>query len=147
MTSGVVMDTKREAERVGLPFGHAVDPIGRPVERGFSLFPWARDRGRGFEYLWQFLKAAFADGVDTGSDAGLRRVVEATGLSWAEARPLLDGEGWRKELEENRLALVDAGLWGVPSFRVLGGGDPPYATWGQDRLFRVEQEIRRRADS
>jgi hypothetical protein len=32
----------------------------------------------------------------------------------------------------------------VPSFRVRGGGAPDYATWGQDRLWRVEEEIRAR---
>jgi hypothetical protein len=33
----------------------------------------------------------------------------------------------------------------VPSFRLLGrSGEPDYSTWGQDRLWRVEQEIRRR---
>jgi 2-hydroxychromene-2-carboxylate isomerase len=33
------------------------------------------------------------------------------------------------------------GLWGVPSFCVRGCAAEPYATWGQDRLWRVEQEI------
>jgi 2-hydroxychromene-2-carboxylate isomerase len=40
------------------------------------------------------------------------------------------------------------GLWGVPSFRLLGRpGEPDYSTWGQDRLWRVEQEIRRRLEA
>jgi 2-hydroxychromene-2-carboxylate isomerase len=143
----IVLDTKREAQRAGLPFGRVCDPVGRPVERAFSLYRWARERGRAAELLVSFLRAAFAEGVDTGSDAGLRRVVERAGLPWEEARPRLDrDDGWRAELEANRAELFGLGLWGVPSFRLRGRpGEPDFATWGQDRLWRVEAEIRARA--
>ena len=141
----ITLDTKREAEVAGVAFGRLCDPVGRPVERCFSLYPWARERGRAPELLRSFTRAAFAEGVDTGSDAGLRHVVERAGLSWTEALPNLDRDGWREELEANRKQLFALGLWGVPSFRLLGRpGEPDYATWGQDRLWRVEQEIRRR---
>ena len=141
----ITLDTKREAEDAGVAFGRVCDPVGRPVERCFSLWPWAKERGLGPELLRSFTRAAFAEGVDTGSDAGLRLVVERAGLAWQEARSHLDREGWRDELEANRKQLFALGLWGVPSFRVLGhGGEPDYATWGQDRLWRIEQEIRRR---
>jgi 2-hydroxychromene-2-carboxylate isomerase len=141
----ITLDTKREAEDAGVAFGRVCDPVGRPVERCFSLYPWARQRGRAFELLRSFTQAAFAEGVDTGSDAGLRLVVERAGLDWREAQSHLDREGWREELEANRKQLFALGLWGVPSFRLLGRrGEPDYSTWGQDRLWRVEQELRRR---
>ncbi len=141
----IMFDTKREAEDAGVAFGRLCDPVGRPVERCFSLYLWARERGRAAELLRSFTQAAFAEGVDTGSDAGLRHVVERAGLAWDEAQAHLDREGWRDELEANREQLFALGLWGVPSFRLLGRpGEPDYATWGQDRLWRVEQEIRRR---
>jgi len=115
------------------------------VERAFSLFPWAREQGRGGEFLAAFTGAAFAEGVDAGSDAGLRVVVERAGLRWEEARPHLDRPGWSDELEANRRLLFELGLWGVPSFRLLGeDGEPDFCTWGQDRIWRVEQEIHRR---
>jgi 2-hydroxychromene-2-carboxylate isomerase len=142
----ITLDTKREAEDAGVEFGRVCDPVGRPVERCFSLYPFACRNGRGAELLAEFLRASFAEGVDTGSDAGLRLVVERAGLDWNEVAPHLDGEGWRDELDGNRAQLLALGLWGVPSFRLLGSpGEPDYATWGQDRLWRVEQEIRRRA--
>jgi 2-hydroxychromene-2-carboxylate isomerase len=98
--------------------------------------------GRAAELLLSFARAAFAEGVDTGSDAGLRLVVERAGLSWSDALAHLDGESWRPELEENRQALLALGLWGVPSFCLRGAdGAALYSTWGQDRLWRVEQEI------
>jgi 2-hydroxychromene-2-carboxylate isomerase len=144
----ITLDTKREAEDAGVRFGRMCDPVGRPVERCFSLYPWARERGREAELLRSFTQAAFAEGVDTGCDAGLRLVVERAGLSWSEAQGHLDREGWRDELEANRKQLFALGLWGVPSFRLLGrAGEPDYATWGQDRLWRIEQEIRRRLGS
>lgn len=143
----IVLDTKREAEDVGEVFGFVCDPVGRPVERAFSLYPWARERGRAAELLHSFMRAAFAEGIDLATDDGLRRVVERAGLSWGEARSRLDREGWREELEENRRALLASGLWGVPSFRLLGeDGEPWFSTWGQDRIWRVEEEIRRRLD-
>ena len=144
----IALDAKREAEQDGVAFGRACDPVGRPVERCFSLFAWARERGRATELLLEFMRAAWAQGVDTGSDAGLRLAVERAGLPWRDAQAHLDRDaGWRSELEANRAALLGLGLWGVPSFRVRGGGVADYATWGQDRLWRVEEEIRARLAS
>jgi 2-hydroxychromene-2-carboxylate isomerase len=141
----ITLDTKREADDAGVPFGRICDPVGRPVERGFSLWPFARAQGREGDYLHAFARAAFAEGVDTGTDAGLRMVVERAGLVWSEARPHLDQEGWRDELEANRKQLFELGLWGVPCFRIVGrGGAPDFCTWGQDRLWLVETELRRR---
>jgi 2-hydroxychromene-2-carboxylate isomerase len=38
--------------------------------------------------------------------------------------------------------MLALGLWGVPSFRLVGRpGEPDFCTWGQDRLWRVESEI------
>jgi len=137
----IVRDTKREADRMGVAFGWMCDPVGEPVERGFALYRWARDLGRAGEYLHAFTRAAFAEGIDIGSDEGLRHVVESAGLSWEEAQAHRNDREWRDELEANRVELFDLGLWGVPSFRVSGGGAPPFATWGQDRMWLVERAI------
>jgi len=142
----IVLDTKREAEDAGVAFGRICDPVGRPVERCFSLYGWSRERGRAAELLLAFTRAAFAEGVDTGTDAGLRHVVEAAGLPWEEAEARLDrDDGWRGELEQNREAMFALGLWGVPSFCLRdAAGTALFSTWGQDRIWRVEQTIRRR---
>ena len=145
----IMLDTLREAEHIGAPFGNMYDPIGRAVERGFALWPFARNKGRGAEFISAFLKAAFVDGLPTGTDEGLRHVAEAAGLSFEEARPSLEDEGWREELENNRRMMYDElGLWGVPSYRLRGPGDEPdLCVWGQDRLWLVAAEIRRRLGS
>ena len=142
----ILLDAKREAESAGITFGRVCDPVGRPVERCFSLWRWSRERGREAELLLSFSRAVFAEGVDAATDAGMRRVAEAAGLPWSEARERLDrDDGWRDALEGNRQALLAMGLWGVPSFRILGrSGESDFCTWGQDRLWRVETEIRSR---
>ncbi len=142
----IMTDTLREAKHIGAPFGNMHDPIGSPVLRGFSLWPYARDQGRGAQYLSSFLSAAFAEGRSTGTDEGLRFVVERAGLDWQEAAPFLDREEWRDELEANRQTMYEElGAWGVPSYRLSGSdGEPDLCVWGQDRLWLVASEIKRR---
>ena len=138
----ITMDSAREAQSIGIPFGRIADPVGRPVERGFSLYPYAVSKGRAAEYLFSFCRSAFSDGVPAGTDEGLRQVVEGAGLQWVEAFRHVDPDGWRPELEANRAAMFEAGLWGVPSYRLIGpAGEPDFVTWGQDRIWLVETGV------
>jgi 2-hydroxychromene-2-carboxylate isomerase len=134
----ITLDTAREARRLGVPFGKIADPVGKPVERGYSILPWARAQGRGYEFCHAFLAGVWSQGIDAGSDAGLRQIVEAAGLDWDGARAQLETDGWRAEAEANRAEMMQLGVWGVPSFRV---GD--VITWGQDRLWVIEDELKR----
>lgn len=141
----ITLDTKREAEMVGVPFGYCCDPVGAPVERAFSLYHYARSKGRAADLLLAFCRASFAEGVDTGSDDGMQYVVEGAGLSWEDAKKNVDAQGWRAELDHNREDMLAMGIWGVPSYRLRGGeGEKDFCTWGQDRIWMVENEIRRR---
>lgn len=133
----IMTDVAREAARLGMPFGRIADPLGKPVERGYSLLPWARSEGLGEAYCLAFLRGVWAQGIDAGSNRGLRQIVESAGLTWAGAREHLDTDSWRAEAEANRSEMISLGLWGVPSFRV---GDT--AVWGQDRLWQVEAALR-----
>lgn len=137
-------DAAREAHAAGTPYGNFYDPIGEPVRRCYSLYPWACEQGKGNELLSSFLSCAFAEGVNTNKDKGLKRVVEKAGLNWQQAKPLIGQPGWESLLEENRLAMYEAGLWGVPSFRLLDqNGKQLLALWGQDRLWLFAREIQR----
>ena len=111
-------DTAREARYAGVPYGNFYDPIGDPVRRCYSIYPWAVEQGRGNELLSSFLRAAFAEGVNTNKLAGLKTVVENAGLDWAEAQQHLGETAWEEQLEQNRLAMYEMGLWGVPSFHL-----------------------------
>ena len=142
----IMRDAKREADRFGIPFGRISDPVGRPVERALAVYPLALELGRQVDYLHSYFELVWSRGVDAGADAGLRRIVEGAGMSWEEARRRLTRDEWRTDAEDNRSVMFEMGLWGVPSFRLSGPeGQPPLCTWGQDRLWLLENEITRRA--
>ncbi|MBT9456314.1 MAG: DsbA family protein [Burkholderiaceae bacterium] len=134
--SYIAADAAREAFERGIPFGRLNDPVGRPTERGLALIPHAERQGLGQRYVLAFMHGVWAQGEDAGSDRGLRRIVEAAGLSWDDARAALQDEAWRDTAERNREALFALGLWGVPSFQVGA-----LAVWGQDRLGLVQQAL------
>ena len=140
----IFSDAAREARASEVPFGQFYDPIGEPSRRCFSLYPWACTQGKGNELLSSFLSAAFAEGVNTNKEDGLRYVVEKAGLEWALAKQVVGQDGWQDTLEENRLAMYESGLWGAPSFRLLDRNNKVVlALWGQDRLWLVAKEIER----
>jgi 2-hydroxychromene-2-carboxylate isomerase len=140
----IFSDTAREARRRGVPYGRFHDPIGNPVRRCYAIYPWAERQGRGAHLLSSFLKHAFAMGVNTDTDRGLKRVVEAAGLDWHAAKTHLGESEWQDMLEGNRLSMYEGGLWGVPSYRLIDAdGNVHLEIWGQDRLWLVAREIRR----
>jgi 2-hydroxychromene-2-carboxylate isomerase len=132
----IALDTAREAFERNIPFGRLNDPVGRPTERGLSLMPYAEREGLGQRYVLSFLRGVWAEGLDAGSDRGLRTIVERAGLSWPQARIELNNAAWREVAEDNRAELFSLGLWGVPSFRVAD-----FAVWGQDRLWAVQEAL------
>ena len=139
----IFMDAAREARAAGVPYGNFYDPIGDPARRCYALFPWAALQGKGVALCSSFLRHAFVLGVNTNNDRGLRKVVEAAGLSWSEAQAHRHDDSWEALLEDNRQTMYAAGLWGVPSFRLLNpSGEPLLATWGQDRLWLVAHTLR-----
>lgn len=143
----IFKDTAREARAAGIPYGNFYDPIGNPARRCYSLYPWAEKQGKGVELISSFLRAAFAEGVNTNNNAGLKTVVENAGLDWSAASKVVGQSGWEELLEGNRLAMYEAGLWGVPSFRLLdANGKQLLALWGQDRLWLFAQAIQRELD-
>lgn len=140
----IFMDAAREALAADVPYGNFKDPIGEPVRKAYSLYPWAVEQGREVEYLSSFLRAAFAEGINSNRLSGLKTIVERAGLDWQVAKDLVGQSGWETQLEYNRLAMYEAGLWGVPSFRLLNAqGEPVLALWGQDRLWLFARAIQR----
>ena len=138
----ILFDTAREARAEGVPYGNVKDPIGQPARHGYALFQWAREQNKGIAFFSNFLSAAFALGVNTNRESGLKTVVENTGLDWQQARQHLTDKSWESELEDNRLTMYDSGLWGVPSFRLLDAqGNEVISAWGQDRLWLIAQYL------
>ena len=140
----IFTDAAREARAAGVPYGDFYDPIGDPVRRCYALYPWADSHGKATELFSSFLRHAFVLGVNTNNDRGLRKVVEAAGLDWIEAQAHRCDTEWENLLEENRKNMYAAGLWGVPSFRLLDTEkEGILSVWGQDRLWLVAQILRK----
>ena len=134
----IVRDCKREAERLGLPFGRVADPVGAGAERGLAVLHHAIPAGKGAAFAQSFLQGVFAEGIDAATDAGLLRLAGRAGLDDAFVKKALADPSWREVAEQNRSDMFAGGAWGVPSFRVEGGT----MHWGQDRLWVVEEELR-----
>lgn len=144
----ILRDTKREADRIGVPFGKIADPVGEPVKRVYSLFSWADEQNKGGDLLHAFTDLAWAHGVDTGSDDGMRQVCERAALDWNEAQKIIDNKDWEVWAEENRLRMMASDLWGVPSYRLLDEmGKELYAGWGRDRIWLLVCKIQKALES
>ncbi|MEM1195656.1 MAG: DsbA family protein [Pseudomonadota bacterium] len=143
----IVFDTKREAEHLGVNFSPLLFPVGEPTRQIYSLFAYARERDRETELLSAALRLAFAEGVGLHKEKGLRMAVEQAGLPWDDAQKHLGNTDWQEPTARNQLEMTEnLGLWGVPSYRLRGGeGENDLCVWGQDRLWLIAAEIRRRA--
>ncbi|MDZ7827642.1 MAG: DsbA family protein [Gammaproteobacteria bacterium] len=141
----ILRDAAREGRRRGVAMERLVDPFGEPVRRALSLWVPLHEAGHGTAFLDAYLHAAWIEGLDVTRDAGLLEVVRRSGADPERLAPLIGSDASAATLQDNLDAMLEADLWGVPAFRVSGGGFPALAFWGQDRLWRVEAEIVRRA--
>jgi len=136
----IARDAKRVSQQLQIPFGQIADPVGKPAERCLASFGAAEGYEQQLAFLHSVGNAIWAEGIDVGTDAGLRYAVERAGLSWATVAERLKTPDLQYA-EDNRVDLLAMGLWGVPSFR-LGG----LITWGQDRVWLLEQALKNRYD-
>ena len=138
----IATDTAREAARRNVPFGKFADPVGAGVERCMAVLYYAFGEKRAREFLFAAGEAIWAKGIDVATDKGLRKVTAKAGLFWPDARKAADEDGWRSHAEDNRVAMMDAGSWGVPTMRI---GD--FVTWGQDRDWLLVRHLEELCDS
>jgi 2-hydroxychromene-2-carboxylate isomerase len=136
----IVRDAKREADRLGIPFGEICDPLGTGVDNCIAIAHWANQQGKLFPFAKSAMRGIWAEARDMSEYVDLRYVVERAGLPWTEAKAALGREEAVKWANANVADLAVIGLWGVPSFRC---GD--FIAWGQDRLPLLADRLRRHA--
>ncbi|HEY4055162.1 MAG TPA: DsbA family protein [Kofleriaceae bacterium] len=136
----IVHDVKREADRLGIPFGDICDPLGVATDNCLAIQHWANARGidDALAFAKSATKGAWSEARDLASYVDLRFVVERAGLPWDEAKNAITNPASAKVAIDNAAELDAAGLWGVPSYRV---GD--FVAWGQDRLPLLVDRLRR----
>jgi 2-hydroxychromene-2-carboxylate isomerase len=143
----IITDAGREARSNGTPLGKIVDPFGAAVRKAFALFPHADATGHGMAFVTAYLEAAWYKGTDITNEKGLRSVLQDADLDPALIEKARHDDTWTALLEANLQSMLADNLWGVPSFRVSDDhtGQSDFACWGQDRIWRVEQEITNRS--
>jgi 2-hydroxychromene-2-carboxylate isomerase len=127
-------DVKREAQRLGMPFGRVHDPLGPGAMRCLVVAEHAAERGRVREFVLEASRAIWAEAVDVSTDRGLRRVCDRVGLDWRECQLALADARLRERVYANTRAVDELGHWGVPLLVVDGD-----VFWGQDRIEDVER--------
>ena len=122
-------DVKREADRLGMPFGQIHDPLGEGATRTLAVSEYAIDAGRVREFVLTASQAIWGEATDPASEEGLRLICENAGLDWAGCSAALNDPAIAARVEANTQELVEIGHWGVPVF-VFDGEH----FWGQDRI-------------
>lgn len=135
----MVHDAKREADRLGIPFGHVCDPLGKGIGYCMAVFfNCAVGRGLELEFSRSVMQGIWSEARDVAHVPDLLFLAERVGIGEAEVRAAIEDRSWKDQGKANRQALTELGLWGVPSLRIGS-----YSTWGQDRLPLLEDEIAR----
>jgi 2-hydroxychromene-2-carboxylate isomerase len=135
----IVHDAKREADRLGIPFGHVCDPLGKGIGYCMAVFfNSAVPRGLELDFSRSVMQGIWSEARDVAHMPDLLFLAARAGISEAEVRAAIEDQSWKDQARANRDALTELGLWGVPSFRIGS-----YSTWGQDRLPLLEAEIAR----
>ena len=141
----IISDAAREGRKYGYEMKEIFSPIGKPARKAYSLFPVIDSMGKGFEYIDELLKASFQEGINIGEDDYLKNTVSGLGLDWDFIKKDLNTSKWKKVLNDNVNDMYQGNCWGVPSFKITDAdGSNPYYVWGQDRMWLLKEEIKRR---
>jgi 2-hydroxychromene-2-carboxylate isomerase len=136
----IVRDAKREADRLGIPFGELCDPLGTGVDHCLAIAHWAAQRGQLMAFARSAMRGIWAEARDVAEYVDLRHIVERAGLPWDDARAALGDPEAAKAAQAHATELAVYNLWGVPSLRC---GE--LIAWGQDRLDLLADRLRRHA--
>lgn len=137
-TMYIARDAKREADRLGIPFGELCDPLGKGTDNCIAIAKLAEKHGKQLAFAKSALRGIWSEARDVASYVDLRYVVERAELPWDEAKAALSDPEAAKWAAANATDLLVYGLWGVPSLRC---GD--FVAWGQDRLPMLADRLRR----
>jgi 2-hydroxychromene-2-carboxylate isomerase len=129
----ILRDARREAERLGMPFGKIHDPLGEGVWRCLTVAEHAATVGRLREFVLAASCGIWGEALDVASDAPLRALCEGIGLQWTACAAAIANSAYRQRVEDNTACLEQLGQWGVPVFVFRNE-----AYWGQDRMEDLE---------
>lgn len=127
----VFLDVMRQAKRLNLPFRgppcHPFNPL--PALRAIHAIEGDAERLALARHL---LAAVWREGVDVAAPDGLSAVLVRSGLNAESVRAASATPEVKLSLRKVTQQALDAGIFGVPTFRVLG-----QLFWGADRVDAV----------
>jgi len=133
----IIHDAKREADRLGIPFGRTCDPLGKGIGHCMAVFfQCAVAKGLELDLVRSLMQGIWSEARDVAHVPDLVFLAGRVGIGESEVRAAIVDPSWKEKATANRDALTELGLWGVPSLRAGS-----YSTWGQDRLPLIEAEI------
>jgi len=138
----IILDSSREARRLGIPFGKFADPVGKGAERCLAVFFYAQSEKRERDFLVHAGEAIWARGIDVATDKGMRKATGRSGLFWPDVIAAMEGDSWRARVDENVESMQESDMWGVPAMRI---GD--FVVWGQDRDWLLVRHIEELCDA
>ena len=139
----IVKDCMRIANENSIPFGNIIDPVGKAVERCYSMFDYVRKNRKEERYLHAFAKAVWAEGKHGYLTSTLKTIINKIDLDWEEAKTELDSTNWINETDKNRETLYKLGKWGPPTMSLSNSeGENLITVWGQDRIWLIEETIK-----
>lgn len=132
----ILFDALREARVKKLAIGRFQDPVGQGVINCYALFPYAEKENKAVDYIDAIFHAVYVDGVDLAKIANVQKICRQLNIDYDAALAYAIGHDWQQLIDTNQKDLESLGFWGVPCFTYDN-----VACWGQDRLYRIEQEI------
>ena len=138
----IILDTSREARRLGIPFGKFADPVGKGAERCLAVYFYAQSEKRERDFVRNAGEAIWARGIDVATDEGMRKVSGRSGLFWPDVMAAMEDDAWRVKVDDNLESMMESGIWGVPAMRL---GD--FTVWGQDRDWLLVRHIEELCDT
>ena len=139
----ILLDSAREADVLGLPFGRICDPVGTGVEHCLAITQalLADSPSAAMDFAESAGAAIWHEGRDMSHLPELYACAVRAGISADVVSAALAANDWHAAAEANREALFGLGLWGVPSLDLRLNGKRLCSTWGQDRLWVIEDAL------
>lgn len=128
------------AQEVGLTYNFD-DMKNANTVKAHRLAKWAETQGKGKEFTEQVLKAYFLDGQAIGQTEVLLTLAEQVGLAHEEAKKIVEGSQFEREVQEDIAVAQQLGVRGVPFFVI----DNKYGISGAQPKEVFEQTIEKAA--
>ncbi|REH40413.1 2-hydroxychromene-2-carboxylate isomerase [Paraperlucidibaca baekdonensis] len=137
----ILLDSKREADVLELPFGRICDPVGLGVEHCLAVTQTLASPAQAMDFAESACAAIWHEGRDLSQLPEIYACALRAGITADVVDAALANAHWRAAIEANREDLFAQNLWGVPSFVLHLNGQRLCHTWGQDRLWVLEDAL------